>query len=267
MEKITRYPSIAALADAAAEINPDHYEPGRDHWFGGELTADSLRYARAGNDRLVPDAEQLLAKIKAAVDLPERPMIADCVGAYPIVPDYLMGAPDCMRRRAMVDSDESPISIYVCLTSSARVPADQMMRRGVAILALVMALAPVRAVDLHVFNVGRRKGGTRESVILAPINTRPLDLAGACYALTSPGFTRRLCYSLAQAVGFGATGHCGIAWPEHYGEDSYLPGLLARLGGDPARDLILPASHINDPIIADPVRWVNQQLDRFREVI
>lgn len=134
-----------------------------------------------------------------------------------------------------------------------------MLKRGVAIMALTLALSRMRPVELSVFSIGRNN--KRESVIVAPINTRPLDVASAAYVLTSAGFVRRLCYGLAEERHFG--GPCGIKWPQGYGEASYLPGLLARLGGDPSRDLIIDGAHINDAMLSDPVAWVNAQIARF----
>jgi hypothetical protein len=263
MEKIKRYPSIASLALHAEQTGADKVEErrggSRPAWFGHETAADTLAKARRGDTALVPEAERLIAQLAAEIDVPERPWIADCAGAYPVVPDFLAGMPDCMRRRDTVEHDESPVRIFVCLTSSGSLKAEAMSRRGCAILALVMALSRIRPVELNVFSVGRR--GEKESVIVAPINTAPLDLATACYVLTSAGFTRRLCYGLAQKHHFG-TG--GIKWPERYGADDYLPGLLRRLGGHPETDLIIDAATAWDALISDPVPWINARLARYR---
>jgi hypothetical protein len=121
----------------------------------------------------------------------------------------------------------------------------------------------VRPIALHVVNVCRQ--GDAESVIAATINTAPLDIATAAYALTSAGFVRRLCYGLAKQHHFGAR-KVGLNWPIGYGIAEYLPALLRRLGGDPARDLIIPGAHIGDAMLSDPVAWVNAQIARFRGV-
>src|SRR5438046_5507292 len=118
------------------------------------------------------------------IALPVRTMVADCAGAYPIVPDYLMGMPDCMRRRTATDDDAAPIQIYVPVGSQATITAEQLRRRGCAILALTMALARVRPVDLSIIHyLEHTKAGESENVIVATIETRPLDLATACYVL------------------------------------------------------------------------------------
>lgn len=263
MERIQHYASLSALAADAASRKAARHETHEDAWYGNETAAQSLRLAVTGDDRLVAQAEAIIAKLDAAIDAPNRELIADCVGAYPVVPDYLMGMPECMRRRAAVPNEASPIAIWVCLTSSGRVTTATLLQRGVAILALTMALAQTRPIDLHVFNIGRR--GETESVITAPLNTRPLDLASACYALTSPGFCRRLCYGLAQELHIGVG---GIKWPEGYVGDkaAYLAGVVARMGGEPARDLIIDGAHSGDAMLSDPIAWVNAQIARFREI-
>lgn len=259
MEKIKRYPSIASLARDAEAVKPFHLSlMSGGAYFGHESAEDSIRLAISGDTSRVAAAEKLLSQINAEIDVPERPWIADCAGAYPVVPDFLAGMPDCMRRRDTVESDAAPVRIFHCIEGSMALSADQMMRRGCAVLALVMALSRVRPVELLVYCSLTDDRGNDSSVIAAPINSTPLDLATAAYALTSAGFVRRLVYNLARHHHFGRR-RCGLDYPRVTG------AAVARALGGSESDLVTDRGSYSDPLINDPVAWVNAQLARYRE--
>jgi hypothetical protein len=256
---IARFQSIAALADAIGTDNAEHYLSRHSRANDEGTPAQCLEYARHGDAALVPDAEKLIDKLAVAIDVPEREIISDIVGGWPSVPDFIAGHPDCMRRRAAVESEASPLAIWVIVTASYSVNPEQMTRRGTAILALVMALSRIRPIELGIISLDMAKNGT-ESVIAATVNTTPLDIATAAYALTSAAFFRRLCYGLASKL------HNIIGrWPQAYLSDrkTYLAGLLERLGADPTRDLIIEGAFISDPLLDDPIAWVRGQVAKF----
>src|SRR5690606_16874038 len=60
------------------------------------------------------------------------------VGAYPCVPDVLMGLPDNMRRRMPVEDDRSPIRLFVEIGTAAGVPVEVLRKRGAALAALAL---------------------------------------------------------------------------------------------------------------------------------
>lgn len=260
---IRRYDSIAAVARDAKERAVLHSPSGRGAWFSGETGLESVSLALRGDARLVPDAEKLLSQIDAAIEVSHRELIADRVGAYPCVAEYLQGAPDCMRRRAPIENEAAPVAMYVVLAASASIDAATLLCRGVAILALAMALSRSRPIELNIVHIGdSNTRGETESVMVAPINTAPLDLASAAYVLTSAGFLRHVCFGL-QMADRGFTG----GWPAEWrtNKPAYLAGLLRRLGADPARDIIIGSADHGDELLADPVAWVNRQIARFRD--
>lgn len=264
MEQIKRYPSIAALARDARETDCCALAiPRPASWFNGETPADSIARAISGDDSLVAEAERLLSRINAAIDMPERPFVADVAGAYPVVAEYLAGMPDCMRRRAIVENEAAPVRLFYGVGSWVGITAAELLRRGCAALALTMALSRVRPVELVLYH--HTRSGERESLIFAPVNTQPLDVASAAYALSSSGFARWLFYNLARHHHFGRRAACGLRFPEGTDTPAYAARLRRLLGADTS-DVILdePRSH-DDPAIADPVAWVNAQLAKFRE--
>jgi hypothetical protein len=266
---ITKYPSVAAMvADFVAHTSGDcrGIRGAGPTWFGGETREDSIRLAQQGNTNLVPEAEALLSELDVAIETPRRVWDRSPAGAYASVPDVLAGLPTPMRRQVYVADDRAPITILSCLTISAGVSTSIIRRRGITILALAMALSRIRPISLNVLTVtDGLRDNTGENVIMAEINTKPLDLATACHALTSAGFVRRITYCIADLKnGFGG------GWPKDYAYGrpdrdggTYFDRLIPRLGLDPAYTLIIPAAEYNDPMLNDAVGWIKAQITRF----
>ena len=254
---IARFPTIAAMADAIGIET--RWLSAHSSALRNETAAQILERARHGDASLVPNAEKLIDALSVSIDIPEREIIADVAGGWPSVPDFIAGHPDCMRRRIAVESESSPVAIWVLVTASYSVTPAELEQRGTAILALCMALSRMRPIELNIVSVDTARNGT-ESVVTAPVNTTPLDIATAAYALTSAGFFRGLCFGLATKL-HGITGR----WPRAYKTDraAYLKGLLARLGGDTERDLIIPGAYSGDPLLDDPVAWVKAQVAKL----
>jgi hypothetical protein len=104
-------------------------------------------------------------------------------------------------------------------------------------------------------------GDRDETVLSARINTDPLDLATACYCLTSAGFARRLNYGIAQKI----NGFRG-GWPRrfnYYDPAPYYDYLTQRLSPDPQRTLFIGAAQLGDQLLKEPLVWIRKQIDRF----
>lgn len=239
-----------------------HFANSANPWHGGESFTEAAIYAEKGNDAYVPEAEKMLDKISAdLIDIPMPQWKADLCGAYPIVPDFLAGNPEPMRRRVNDISDRSPVRIYVCTTSSGGINATVLKRRGAAIMALVLALAPVRPVELYVFSIlGSHSDG--EAVTYVRLPSAPLHIGITANALCGQGWARGLCYgysTLHQA----ANGR----WPSRYryGKDNtgYLRDLAARMGNTVDAALVIPPAELRDPIVKEPVRWINDRLAEY----
>lgn len=249
---ILRFASVAALAreTAARDALNTYQDRSGPRWYNNETGAETLAFCDRGDDRLVAEAERLIEQLSASIELPDMAWQSDVCGAYPVVAEFLSGNPDCMRRRAACERELAPISIYVDVASSWQVTADMLQRRGVAILALVMGLSRVRPVDLSVVSTLGMQRGEGAHVVVAPINTRPIDLASACYALTSSGFSRRICLGIAKATG----GHTG-KWPD--------PAAVPAMLGVGASDLFIKNAHVDDAMLVNPVAWVQREIDRL----
>jgi hypothetical protein len=256
---IQRYPSIAALvADAESHRN---YREFSDDDCGYESPEITLQKAKHGDSALVPAAERMIDNLTLDLDIPERCWQPDVCGAYPVVGDFLAGNPECMRRLQPMESERSPLNIFVIITASHACSAETLMKRGTAILAMTLASSRIRQISLHIVSIGD-ESGYGESVITAPINATPLDIATAAYVLTSAAFFRRLAYGLASAL-HSTRGK----WPDGYVKtrQAYVRGLIERLNGNPETDLIVDAAFKLDPLVKEPLAFVQAQIDRFTQ--
>lgn len=258
---IIQYDSIGALRADYIKHRPANHRPdGNTSWFNGETETDSLALTASGDTRLVPEAERLIASLECNIDTPKRQWERSPAGAFASVPDVLAGLPTPMRRQVHIHDEGAPITILVTTTSSAGISAEMLQRRGIVILALVMALSRNRPVTLQqLCCVDGQDNG--ETVILAEINTRPLDLATACYVLTSAGFARRLTYGLAK----WHNNFIG-SWPRDFNFSApqpYYAKLLPRLGLAPEHTLVIEAARLGDALLDNPLAWINAQITRF----
>jgi hypothetical protein len=260
---IRHYGSIAALAaDYRSKGKSTGYSGNANSWYGGESLEDTLRFAASGDTRLVPKAEAVLSSLDTVIETPRRAWHRSPSGAFCIVPDVLAGLPTPMRRQIHVPDERAPITILITTTSSAGISAAILASRGTTILALVMALTRVRPVSLRIMSLlDGHRDGTGETVVTAEINTTPLDLASACYVLTSAGFDRHVLHGLSKKLN-----DFGGGWPRGFKYDApekYLADIGPRMGFDPSHTLVIAPAQLNDVLLIDPVAWVNAQVARF----
>lgn len=275
---IIRYDSTAALRAAYIATHPtgiaerksnvDDFYSNRTsggEWYANESEADTLHLAETGDTKLVSKAEEALSHLDATVETPRKLWEPNVAGAFCSVPDYLSGRPTNMRRMITIADEHSPITILAITTSSAGISSSILAKRGTIILALVIALARIRPVTLHQLTIlDGNKDGTGETIITSEINTHPLDLATACYVLTSAGFARRLTYGLATKLNNFTGG-----WPRGYSYGSpqkYYDQLKLKLVTDPKRCLIIGAAELHDELVVSPIPWLNKQIAYFTNV-
>jgi hypothetical protein len=261
---IQRYDSIAALRAAyiASGRRPAHDSPSNLSWYGNETEEQTLRFSQSGDVSLVPQAEAMLAALDTIIETPRRTWERAPAGAFCCVPDVLAGLPTPMRRATSTPDDRAPITIFVNTSCSAGISAKVIQKRGIAILALVMALSRIRPVSLQQLAIlDGYRDNTGETIITSEINTSPLDLATACYVLTSVGFARRLTYKVGEAIN-GFKGR----WPasfSYYSPQPYYDALAPRLTSDVSRCLIIGVAQLGDALLSAPIVWINAQIHRF----
>jgi len=252
---------IAREYEAKVTHSDRSYLSSDTKWYNNETTKETLQKCYNGDTSLVPMAERLMDKLDTQIETQRRIWEPCVAGAFPCVPDAIMGRPQSMRRIVHVPDEHTPINIFVVTTCSASISSNTMQERGIVILSLVMALSRIRPVSLKqiAFMHGIKDD---ETIITSDINTAPLDLASACYVLTSAGFARRITYGLARAMN-----NFNGRWPRAYSWDKeqYLTDLLNKLTPNPKMSLLIREAHSYDAMLHDPIKWVNEQIKRFTQ--
>lgn len=239
-------------------------------WYGGASVTSSVDMLVAGDQSQVEAAKRMSDKFDIRIETHGQALGQGVAGFYPCVPEYLGGAPESMY--CMVDSETqmSPLKIIVDSTSSSGVGSEMLRKRGITILAATMALSAMRPVSLEVVctldvKPELRSGGKNFSSIRVPINSAPLDLGSACYALCHPGFARRICYGLVRNL-FGGP----LIWPKLPDVDMHdtrsqktTIATLKEIGEDPEQCLFIPAISLKDELVDEPEKWISKTLAKY----
>lgn len=165
-----------------------------DHVWACGSFEDSMRFLQEGDTSKVEAAQRLMERITYAIPSigPEWQMAP--AGAFPVVPAFLSGRPDCMRRKVHVLRETAPIRVYVNLMSSAMIDPETLEKRGPVFLALVMAMARVRSVELYGVLAGATRGGRHQNVIggrVTIIRVDPYNVAAVCGLMACPATVRQ----------------------------------------------------------------------------
>jgi hypothetical protein len=271
--RIMHFDGPADLADTSERLNKtksEHYlgdfERGSDSdgWWGEDLKA-ALKHARLGDATLVPEAEKLVEQFM--LDAPE--VTRNCwqpspCGAYPIVPEALAGIPTSMRRQNQVADDRAPIRIIVDLTVSAGIDHETIRERGAVLLAFVMMASKTRQLSLEVIT-GLDCNDASGALAVVPINTQPLDLAGACNALTSTAFFRRLMYNCSYRK-IEAGGGWAFGRPESNNSRCTHALCTRKALGLEDRDLLIGPLFMTDKMIKNPQKWLSERIAEINNV-
>lgn len=255
---------IANLAlENAAAVRWADSQGGRS-WSGGHDTASAVETAIKGDMSAAAASDSLLETLEAMFPAPtaSRRMIDDVAGSVANVQAFIAGTPLTMRRRARQESEFAPLAVVVDCGASAGVSADDMMKRGTAILALVRALAARRPIELWA-GASLACGSNQKDAmhVYFRIDTAPLDLARAAFLLTSPAVLRRIAFAIAHPHGFITS------WP--YGDINVsranFHGTMARAFPHMAEMLTIPAAFLNDPAVTRPVEWIADFVKQYGE--
>lgn len=226
-------------------------------WSGGQSWQEARKALLEGHMAVVPKADALIEKLAgSSIELEQSQWELSMAGAFPCVPAYLADSPEAMFRQVQVKTDTAPVRIFASVCVSAGIDSETLEARGTTILALCMKLTSIRPVELYVYaDMGGRGHALMPCVKL---ETSPLDLSTATYALSHTSFLRQLCFSWAHPKGWDGS----WAWGMQPTSDEGIAKTKAALGvGE--HDLLIPGGYSTDPLITQPVEWINEQIARF----
>jgi len=253
------FDSIQDFARACEKLTPrDAYSEGS--WYGFESYNDTLKGCFKGDSNLVVKSDEFLEQVEAESIETLQPYWAKSVqGAFCNVPDYLSGSPTPMRLRKKASSELSPVSIYVSTTCSGGIDSEVMTKRGLVALALLRKLETIRPVSLYLL---AETHGNKDGIcaIAVRMQSSPIDLSVACYALAHVSFARHLTYTFAQRhEGFNG------GWPNQYkygetnGGSKYYNFIRQHVGMN-EQDIYVPPAALHDQMLKNPVEWINTKL-------
>lgn len=238
-----------------------------DTWAGGDWQT-AVRECRDGAEKYAHDVTAMIDSIPIAV--PRSAWVPSPAGAFPIVPEYLAGRPDPMRRRVQVCAETAPIRMFLDLVSSQEIDEADLRKRGASFLALAMALVQVRPVELYATIPDRpTQAKAKSAVSVIRLATAPLDTAAVAAVFCNPAITRHLGYAyvnhLAGVPESGLDWYRGI-YPTNEARSNYVDALRADLGLAPG-DVYLPPAYYGDEAISNPRAFVERGIREYAATI
>jgi hypothetical protein len=238
-----------------------------DSWSGGNSYSESKKLLWRGDSKAVKKSDALLDKLEGdGIELHTTYWDNDRTGFIPCVPSYLAGSPDSMRRLVEVPSDTSPMKIFASVCLSGGFDASQLETRGTAILALTRKLSLIRPIELFLYadmhGSDSKDGNGHCAIPVVRVETSPLDLTTASYAIANAGFLRQLCFNWGYARGFDGS----WAWNSPPQTDNSAKNLKKSLNiGD--NDLVIHGAYLSDELMREPLKWVNNQVKKYASAI
>jgi hypothetical protein len=219
-------------------------------WFGNQTFKEIIDRAIHGDESLVPEAEKLIAQLDADIELEHPEWLSSVYGAYPVVPEYLAGSPTPMRHKTRVPAENEPIGIWVDLTSSAGVSYELIKKRGIVVLALVLKLQQVRAVDLHCCCCLP----SVNSYVDLVMPTRPMQLGVVTHVMTCVGFARHVMYGAVET------------WIKRSCNSRVIntDSEFRRVLDIPENDVTIIGSHLNSVReLSNSLAWVQGMVNKY----
>lgn len=253
--KFARFRSVADFADAAfLAVNASGcaktYESGTPRKWAGGTVEDCARFCRCGDVSAVAEASAFADRINDSVDIAGAVDTwgLDVAGAFPCVPAYLAGDVDNMWSRADDSSSRGVLDVYFDLGVSCSVDQKKMRRRGVCVLAVLLALQRVRRVRAHLYTAERIGNFIMDF-------SYPFDVSEIAAFCGKTCITRIYSYSFAVLCGDNSVGWSSWAMGQT-GSEATEKDALVEFAGIDEGSLVLPSGVIGDLADYDDTRFV-----------
>jgi len=247
-------------------------------------TNEGMRINLQGDETHVKKAQSIVKQLSINIETPRNEWYREQYGYFPDVDAYVQGQPQDMWMQRTIHEDRSPIKMWVGLTSSAMIDERDLISRGAAISAFVIAMSNIRPVVLVPFvtlgssrraneraytydSIGRRRQdkshrddanwGVRNMIISWNISTQPLILSEVM-ALTRPEVCRYMGIEACRHL-FGQD----ASEDPSFHHDSFDEDKMRQHLNAAPDDLYLPPLHGYDPLISNPVKWIQDQITRY----
>ena len=237
-----------------------------DSYWSGESTQDCAKYTRIGNTKLVPEAERIIAKLQTNLPDLQPSWSSDIAGDMVVVPEYIVGLPEHMRRKIPNETQGAPLRVLFDTTSSGGIGHGILTIRGTTVLALLMRLIVERPVEFWLVGI---YDCPQDIAVMVRVPTTPLNLGLATHLLTSGAITRSFMYGIAHSLGWSG------GWNQSYkrkggiksGKD--LTEAMRKFFDAGNTDLMIPPAiygyqDCNEDVWKQPLKWINERLSEGR---
>jgi hypothetical protein len=239
-------------------------------WQDGLDFNQAVSKATTGDLSRVAASDALMSKLENLLDFDTSQMqtVDAMTGGIPNVAAYLAGSPINMRRRQRVMSQAAPLNVIVDLGSSAGISSEQLARRGATILAFVRIMSAQRPVNLYLATAFSPNSARESTVagVAVRVDTSPLDLARASYAISGAAFPRHMMYS-ALIHETKCNNHDSLPFP--YNDVSFyrrnLHAFWERfVSVDSEETAVIGPLYLTDDF-ADPEKWLREMVGQYAQ--
>lgn len=244
-------------------VSPRNHHTDSVSWAGGTWE-QACGYASNGDLSFAKKINALAEKISAGVDAGEMQSswVNAEVGAFVDVPAYLSGSPECMWQQSQQPA-QSEIDICVDLWAYCNTTKAQMVKRGLASAAAVIAFSRMYTVNLWVYATGH-VGRCMVKM------SNPLDLSeiGAC--VVQPCFVRQLMFGVNlqedDKYGIGHKGIPRVEWAKPKCKAESVRQKLIELGGMSENCVMLDWDRDGLDLLEEDmlIKKINQRIADFR---
>lgn len=224
---------------------------------------------RVGCDKLLHGDTKNLARAMEIIDQMQDahvfseglPVYAPAiVGSFANVPATIMGHPMDMfaKQSIQLESEVSPITIYVETVTSGGLSVAQLNSRGVACLAFALAMNNIRPVEIYV--TSSLGDGRKTSVIATRIASSPMDMPRAVFMLTDEAYSRSLNFGAANHLTGSNSMGSRWGWSGAPTDDEYIANMRKYLNMEP-QDVYIPGGYLLDhDMLNNPIQWVKDMI-------
>lgn len=276
-DKITRFDSpeefLAYCKALPYDYHADYNRFGSNysHNWGGDKFTEVLPMLEHGDMRNVKAAQRIIDQMQEneIFTTGVKLITPSIIGFIPNVPGAIMGHPRSMLNRIESDleSVQTPIVIYYDVSVSAGVRDREILNRGVAAMALVMALNAFRPVELYCVSCWNARNDNQSGHgVAVRVETKPLDLARAAFMMTAKEFTRRICFSAAFHQADRKAFPHSFPWAWGVGlDDNYIRNMREAYNMN-EQDIFLKGGYLFDRLMLDnPIQWVKQMIEKHTQ--
>lgn len=271
---ITEFSSAAehvAYASTYASVHIRRLQESHLESFFNGVTFEQMKVnIDRGLPGLVERSEAFLEKIHFQLET-EVPMWSNSVeGAFPNVPEFIAGHPDCMRKKVYEHSDRGHVKVYVSISTSSGVDPESILSRGLAIMAFVRELPRIRPVQLFLFSEGASYYGKGINLQVVDVSGLLGSTSSLVYLLTSTEYSRYTSVCIDMEV-FNSVGDWayGAAGDEIWDAGSKYRKNIHELLGCSEQDIVIPPMFLYDPEYEqwskEPHIWVQEKLNNYKE--